>query len=355
MLDPAVEERSGSDALMLTGGLQQFLVIIDDITRGGTPAETLKKIISWRRPAKSDGDENSYSTSHSIVVPVWDLFWAPLKDQFRSSTWLESLSISRMDDEEACSCLTAALGQRAKLLCTVDMENVVKGLAYDPILIALYSDTYEDGNQIAKPTLAIEVIERFSNSCAKETAASSMYSSSEFESALVKLAFWMLKERDLYPRWEKILECWPENDINPLRELVHRGKICQISGRAETSRFEFRHDRILEHFLSSALSRMFGSLDEYHEIITDPYYANYVGRALATSYVDDELILWMEVEAPLALLAAVQFLPEKFSESPSALIAAATITAARRTPYASKHLKFLRRPIRRMSWISLNQ
>jgi hypothetical protein len=323
ILDPAVEEKAGSDVLVLAGGSRHFLVIIDDIVRGGAPAETLRKILSWRRPSESDGDKRAQTASHSIVVPAWDLFWAPFDDHFRSATWLARLPISRMDDEEGCSCLTAALGSRADKLCAADQVNIVKGLAHDPILIALYADTFEEAGQVTSSALAVEVIERFVNSCTAEAAVSSVYGSVEFESALVRLASWILKERDLYPRWERVQELLSEDVVKPLRELIHLGKICRIVGRAEVGRFEFRHDRILEHFLSHALRRMFGSLDQNHDVISDPYYANYVGRALATADIDNDLMEWIKAEAPLALLTAVQFLPERFNETPPALIDAA--------------------------------
>lgn len=305
-LHPMIEPTAGADALALAGGTQHLLLVIDDIIRSGSPTETLRKLLAWLRPSKQNQD---VTTPHSIVVPVWDLFWAPLEPQFRAAGWLASVPTNKMEECEACACLVTALGPRVQQFAEVDQVNIVRALGNDPILIALYADSVNDQECMSAPLLALEVVGRFLQSAQADAAASGTCLQADYEPALVALADWMLSNRALYPRWRDINEALPENVIKPLRELARIGKICRISDRAGEDRFEFRHDRILEHYLARSLQRMLASFEANEQVISDPFYASFVGLALATSSPSDGLVRWLERNSPLSLFAAIRFLP----------------------------------------------
>lgn len=320
-LYPSIEESAGNDALQIAKRSRHLVLIIDDIARGGNPPETLRKILSWRAPVEQG---NSQRPAHSIIVPIWDLFWAPLEDQLRSASWIARLPLSRMDEDEACACLAAALGDRSELVHESERKRVVSALAFDPILIALYAVSVFEDDRIGNPLVAIELIGNFISTSSAEAAASSSYNAVDFQSALAKLSAWMLTRRKLYPEWETLNDELPENVVKILNILAHRSKICRVTPLEQGGQFEFRHDRLLNYIFAQGLKHMTKDLEKNCEIVSDPYFADYLGSVLVIETPAQELIDWVEKRAPLALLTALQYFPEASNEVSFAIVDAAT-------------------------------
>ena len=306
-LHPTIEPAVATVAMRLGSAPHGLMVIVDDINRGGRPTETLRKILAWGRPPNNE--KNSTLSSFKIIVPVWDLYWAPLDKQFGLANWLVKVPVNLMEEDEALACLTASLGWRSELLAEADRRQIVEALGYDPILIAMYADSFTNDGKLLLPTLQIDVIDHFIEAAEAEVATSAGYLQSEYDLALSHLAALMLNQHDLYPRWEDVLLWLPENETKAIRELARLGKVCRVSGRAGENRFEFRHDRILERFLVRALRQMLINLESNSDVLSDPFYTSFVGQALALGQPSDELIAWIEQHAPSALIASLKFLP----------------------------------------------
>jgi hypothetical protein len=218
-----------------------------------------------------------------------------------------------MDEAEALACLAAALGPRSQIFSTADRKQIVAELGRDPILIAMYADSVAKQSAIHPPAIAIDVIDRFVKVALQEAATPQAgHLVCEYEQALSSLATHMLIQRNLYPPWEKIqqwLQTDQSADVDAIRELCRLGKICRINSRSGENQFEFRHDRILEHFLARAMQVMLTEWTMNTDVLADPFYASYLGRALAFHQPSDDLLSWVRLNAPLALIASLRFLP----------------------------------------------
>ena len=305
-LYPTIEPGSGSIALRIRSPSHRLLVIVDDINRGGSPAESLRKLLAWGRPTLDEKEKDS-EPRFVLLLPAWDLFWAPLDGQFKSSSWLARIPISVMDEAEALACLAASLGSGTQQLSVTDQEQVVAALGYDPILIALFAA--QEPPEPHAQLLAHEVIHRFVIGAEAEAATSSNHLQVEYDRALTTLATRLLSERDLYPRWEDVLEWLSTIEVEAIRELARLGKICRVTSQGSENRFSFRHDRILEHFLVRALQSMLASPESHSSILKDPFYASLVGRVLALGQPSDALIAWVQKHSPLALVTALRYIP----------------------------------------------
>jgi hypothetical protein len=310
-LHTTIEPTAGSIALALGSPSQRLVVVVDDINRGGNPSETIRKLLVWGHPS-SDGSKNSTLAPYALLVPVWDLFWAPLDKQFSSANWLSRIPVTTMDEAEALACLTAALGPHLQKVSTADRKQIVAELGSDPILIAMYADSVVKQSVIHPPVIAIDVIDRFVEIAEQEAATSHAgHLKCEYEQALSRLAKHMLIQRNLYPPWEKI-HLWLQADglanIDAIRELSRLGKICRITSRSGENHFEFRHDRILEHFFAHALQLMLSEREVNTDVLSDPFYVSFLGRALAFCQPSDELLEWIRQNAPIALIASLRFL-----------------------------------------------
>lgn len=270
-------------------------------------------------------------------MPAWDFFWAPLDKQFSSASWLARVPVNKMEENEALACLAAALGSRLQRFAEADRRRIVAALGYDPILIALYADSVADHGELHPPALALDVIARFVETAEAEAATSAGHLQGEYDLALSHLAAQILNQRDLYPRWEDVQQRLSANEVQAIKELARLGKVCRVTGRGGENRFEFRHDRILEHFLVRALQPVLFDLESNTDILTDPFYAPFVGRALALSRPSDELLAWVQQHAPLALISSLRFLPALPNDTADRIAAAAThwlesASKDRRTP-----------------------
>lgn len=224
-LHPTIERGAGAVALRMQLPINRVLLIVDDVNRSGNPAECLRKLLTWGCPPHDQKSSTSVQP-YSIVIPVWDLYWAPQDQVFSSAGWLARTHVTGMDESEALSCLVAALGPRSQEFAEADLQQVVAALGHDPILIALYSNSLTGHAASHQPVLAHEVMGRFVGMAEAEAAQSSRYLQHEYDSALVSLAGRLLKERDLYPFWENVQQWLPSDQMEEVRELARLGKLC---------------------------------------------------------------------------------------------------------------------------------
>jgi len=336
-LHPMIEPTAAAVALRLGRAAQRFILVIDDINRGSIPAESLRKLLAWSRPT-ADGKNRPLSPC-AILVPAWDLYWAPLDVQFRSANWLVRIPVNKMGEEEAQACLAAAQGSPLQKLSDADQRQIVAALAFDPILIALYASAIVDHLEISTPTLAIDVIKQFVEMAECEAVTSTGYLQSDYDRALTHLAATLLSQRVLYPRWEDVQQWLPDYEVKAIRELARLGKVCRVTNRDGEDRFEFRHDRILEHFLVYALMRMLSEIEANADVLSDPFYASFVGQALAICCPSYDLLEFVRQHAPLALISSLRFLPVLHGDTTDRIVAAAkdwleSASKDRKTPSA---------------------
>lgn len=311
-LHSTIEPTAGNIALALGSPSQPLVVVVDDINRGGHPSESMRKLLVWGHPS-SNGSQNGSSAPYALLVPVWDLFWSPLDRQFSSASWLSRIPVTTMDEAEAVACLAAALGPHVQRFSTAERKQIVAELGRDPILIAMYADSVVKQSVVHPPAIAIEVIDRFVKVAEQEAATSQAgHLEFEYEQALSSLATHMLIRRNLYPSWKGLQQWLQTNrsaDVDAIRELCRLGKICRMNSRSGENHFEFRHDRILEHFLARAMQAMLTKWTLNANVLADPFYASYLGRALVFHQPSDDLLSWVRLNAPLALIASLRFLP----------------------------------------------
>jgi len=305
-LHPTIEPEAGGVALRLRASSRKFLLVIDDINRGSCPTESLRKVMAWGQPLTCDAT-NQPSESHTLVLPIWDQFWAGFDQQYQGTNWLARVPLMQMSEAEAIACLSSLLGPLAYHLSGPDSQQIVAALGYDPILIAMYAASAREQGKPDVLAIPQDVIARFVRMATAEGGASGTYLHNEYDSALANLATHLLSERDMYPPWEHVTRWLDTKDVSAIREMARHKKLCRVTDQDGENRFEFRHDRILEYYLVKALEPMIMDSEHHSNVLSDPYYASYVGRALASSRPEKELLAWMKQHTPLALIYALRF------------------------------------------------
>jgi len=309
-LHPTVEAGAGRKALALGGPSKQLLVVVDDVNRSGQPTATLRKILGWGRPTAADGEGEGAGSPLTIVVPAWDAFWAPLKPLFRDCSWVSQLPLGRMDEADAVSCLEAAMGARAKRFSLPHRHQLATALGCAPILIAMFARLEEAASPDDPLTLAQEAMQRYVESAVAEAAVRKRTLAHEHMTALHELVRWMLLNREFYPDWARLTQFFPRDRLVTLEHLAALGVLCRVTEQSRGERFEFRHDRILEHLAAQVLRSMLEEPEAHADVLSDPYYASFVGRALTSDRCpcSDDTVDWVCARSPLALVAAIRFL-----------------------------------------------
>ena len=309
-LHPLVEVNAGANALAVGSKAKRIAIVVDDINRSRSPSEVLRKLVAWCGPQKAasgggTGGSQNPADATVILVPTWDAVWSSVNEEYRAAKWIQEVVIAEMSEAEALACFESHLGAKSHALADADKKQIVEALGRDPVLITLFSQSLKP-DVPATSVLAHQVIDGYVRNAASQTSAAHEHLPEEYVLAMTRLGSWQLTNRNLRPSWTALAASLPTGDLQALREMAKVGKVCRIVDRGNGAQLEFRHDRILEHFLVRALAPLLQAPMQNSDILADPYYIPYVGRALSDSAPTPELLEWLAANAPLALISCLQ-------------------------------------------------
>jgi hypothetical protein len=322
---PCLTATAGHEVLALLGSGERFLIVVDDVNRLSNPSDAIRTCIRWSG-ANSASANRELSSSHAttFLVPAWSQSWAPLKETYRNVPGVAVSRVGTLSKMEAVACVRECLAVRDGILSDADCYTVAASLAFDPILIALFAQSFDPSIASDPSTFASDAVGRFSSDAINEASATSQLLPAELQDALLRSTLHALKTRDLYPTWDELCAHLPAESVSALRALAKYKKLCELVVESHQARFVFRHDRILAYFASGAISRMSITCAQDSEVMADPYYAQFVGDALAGKPLTDEEVAWLVDNAPLALVSCLRHVEDMSTD-----VRARVTTAAR--------------------------
>jgi hypothetical protein len=322
---PSLGARAGEEVLRLSGPENPLVLVIDDINRTGDPRRLLQKSVAWARPATSQPTGGvPVPSSLRIVCPVWDSTWLSLEHGYKSEGWLAVSAIDRMSRDESVACIRAALGPASHHFSDPDLGMYAERMGDDPILLALFGRLLKETPDANPLVFSADVIGQFVHKSVGELAVDRGVATVDYLSALESLAEEMIRHKILYPQWSALQDWLRGNPrtLDALSQLAQQGHVCRITA---TGRFEFRHDRLLEHFLAGAVSNLLAAGGHDRDHLNDPYYVGIIGRAITRGGVNQDAVNWVRSNQPVGLIAALPYLSSAGSEEPSRVV---TLAAA---------------------------
>ncbi len=310
-LHPTIQVGAGAIALSMGTPHKRLLLVVDDVNRTDKPANVIQKVVQWAKPmvaAAQNKDAVPRRNTWLLIIPAWELYWAPRKDLYKSLDWIGQIPVGRMNEDDAVSCLKTSLMEQAGAFSDGHLVNFSQMLGGDPILIAMFAQLVRTGGYENALPLIHQVMERFVDSAIREVASEQGHLETDYGNAIMTLAGWMLDHRELHPLWTEIGGLLSTQQMQALRELARIRKICEVSGKNAEERFHFRHDRILEYYLAVTIGRMLEKPEQHSDTLSDPFFLSFLGRAMATTPVSDKAVTWVRAHSPVALMAAVRFL-----------------------------------------------
>lgn len=298
-LHPHLVSTAGDEAQALCDSQHPLLLVVEDINRSSNSVQLLEKLASWS--TRSEATKGAPECRWQVLCPVWPEILLSLKDQARKRIEALSINCAPLTIAESTQAVQrrATLGSRT--LSNVDAEAISRALGHDPLLIALHAP-----GETPDPH---RVVDDFITSSLSRTAyARPEFTAPDYQAGLSALAKAMLTHRILEPGWSEIISWFGLAGAITyiLRGLLKHGEIVRLASSAPNARLRFRHDRVRESILSSGLAAMMRDGDVDESILSDPFFAEIIGGAVADTTILTQFIEKITNINPLALFYALR-------------------------------------------------
>jgi hypothetical protein len=283
-------------------------IVVDDINQTSDPPKLIRKLAGW------------IAAPFVIVCPVWPRFWKPVKD-LENRSEIEVITIERMTDDEGIEAVQSYMHRLGLDASRLEAYSVAGKLRCDPLLIGSFGALLRNSEQKDITTLVENTVERYieQNISDAVLVSENKFVENEYRITLSVLVAHMLQHRDLYPRWSTV-KSWlsaTEDHLNALRELCYHGRLCQVSSDDE---FRFQHDRILEYYSIDCIVDFLNNRSEYEDVLSEPYYAELIGKALLISPQSDAVLDGIRFKHPLVLVSSLRYIGIPTSDYHRAII-----------------------------------
>ena len=315
-LHPPLKVGVGRGAVSYASATVPLLVVVDDVNKSAWPASLLERLVNWSQTIQ----EANGHVRWRLLCPVWPRTAALLSSKAYKVVSKLSIWLGPFSEEEG---IAAVQRRRAEPLPMLSAKEVADALGYDPLLIALHDD--EDSRP--EPTAVIRsFVER---SLGRLAAGEGTYTLGEYRGALRSLALQMLERKQLEPTLADIVE-WlasPYGAAQQLREIVKTREVGRLEGPVEKERIIFRHDRVRDHLLADAAAHALGQGELSASVISDPYFADVIGIALAGGEATMFAIDQVAAANPLALVSAMRHFRQPQTEVQRRVVALSMVWA----------------------------
>lgn len=276
---------------------EPLLLLVEDVSRSAQPQRLIEKLVGWT--PQSDGDG---APPWQVLCPVWPHLLRGIRSQLQDRIAALTLRPEDMTVDEATA-LVLACARRAHIGLDEHLaRQIAAALGSDPLLIALNREWGEP-----RPEM---VIERFVDDVLLRAQARSALIAAELRAGLLGLGQAMLEHRTLHPAWNEIIG-WDlaPTIITAIRSLALDGDILGIENPALDARLRFRHDRVRDWLLITAMLKLEqqGTLAE--ATLADPALSEIVGMALVRAGAPDGFRARVQALAPLALFHGLRVAP----------------------------------------------
>jgi hypothetical protein len=318
---PSLRSGTGQDVFPQLRDDEPLLLVFDDINRSSSPINLLRKVVGWLRPLTEKKDGRDLLRNIRVICPLWQAHWASLQSSLESVGWIRSVTVKAFTRVESIKSLQSALPARSEH----DLRQFASALHDDPILIGLFNSYFSTRQQEASLAACSDVIGTFMRERLSEIASTLNEPAILIESTLKKLATSLVVNRELRPLWNTV-EAWFKDDrdgLQRLKQLAVQGHLARIVDRSGSLIWEFRHDRLMGHYVVDAIVELLKGTDAKRQGVFDPYFVPYLGQAVSALRPTDALLGEITRERPASLVASLRYMRINHSEAPPAVVDAA--------------------------------
>ncbi|MNK42080.1 hypothetical protein D3C87_607610 [compost metagenome] len=290
---------------------EKVLIVIDDINKADNPTTLLEHILLWKR-----------ESSFNVVIPVWQNVYDQLPKRFKEEYTdeknkpglSESVLLLGYSTEESIAALKLSPLNSTKKFSDQQLERISGELSNDPFLIRIYGDltNIDQDNWLAKTSAPIEEYLEQSLLDIQQKASIPYFS---LERALLKLAEHMIKSKQQFISFVALEDKIDREEIKILHQIGLNNAIFSIGPEGQLI---FKHDKLRDYLLSKAIAGMFSNLPKHAQTLSEPYYAELIGRALSNTsgsrMADKSKCLLGSL--PLAVVESLNYLQDEDTSGP---------------------------------------
>ena len=293
-LQPSLAGDDASEALSLTSENEQILLVIEDINRSAQPARLVEKLAAWSTRATLGRG----GVRWRILCPVWPRTMALASSNTGKIANEAVVLVASFARSEGI----AAVKRRRPGATDLEAEELASALGFDPLLIALH------GGSDATPEPGTVIHSYIERELQRVAAADGTHAAGEYRDALRMLALEMLNQGQLGPAFADVLDWTVEERplAAMLRDLARYREVVRLEGTTENQRIAFRHDRVRDHLLADAIEDAISRDELPAEVMSEPYFAEVIGMAVARNGVASRAIDKVVEANPLALFCALR-------------------------------------------------
>ncbi len=336
-LHPKLGLDAGVSAMALAGEHGPIVIVVDDINRSQAPMRVLMKLLSWLRPDSSNTTGIRLAGRLHVVCPLWDSYWSSISSDAEKNDWIDVQYLSRFRRPETIALLKTA----PRLFSDSELDRYADALEDDPILVGLFLRMLRVHSPADPMQLCHDAIGNFIRTSTNDLALSRGNSSESYVTAIQELARKMVLHRLFHPTWGKVEQWFAQNafTLQHLDRLAGQGHICRIREKGGDRVIEFRHDRLLDFCISNALETILRGPATIWSTAFDPYYTPYLGRCLAHSQFDSNVLDRVIQESPAASVASLRFVSASSGDHARQLVSrvAAWLPQCRRSAAVMRH------------------
>lgn len=320
-----LESIAGEAALRLAAPFGGLVIAVDDINRIPDPVAALRHIKAL--VADTSGYQNANPQPEQMAAPVRLII--PLWPQHRPIRITER---TEKDDPALIQCVFPTEKEAVEIIQAAnpsignaDALYYAKELNRDPFLLGILGTLSPKASMSAdraKPV--IDVVDQFIDEQCQLTAQTHGDAAfgHEYRAGLEALGSHMLARMRVIPTWSDVEQWFRDqpNVLTQVRDLCHDGILLRLTQSGEEPQIVFRHDRLRDYLLTGAMVRQMRSESPQEEVVFDPYFADFAGRALARH---GDLKSWhakFRERLPLALFRSIRYFGDPKGQSQESVV-----------------------------------
>ena len=286
------------------------LVVIDDINKTPHATLLLDKIISW--------GGGTPKVTCTMLCPVWPRNISGLDNTTKKEAMYQAIPLSRPSFYDCKKIIERRIDRGLMRLTEQEIHSLILDTAFDPLLLDFSLQLLAKQQQFSD-RIAGDAISRFVTDKIEKVHQEMHTPIYKIKKGLILFGTSMLKNQKLSPHILDI-EKWVGADSEAYRIL------CTIATKRQLFLFSgdgqcyFRHDRVLDHLLMSAVIELLENIEENENVLGDPYYAEVVASAIAAVTLPAETLTRLVNINPLAVFGSLKYLQEISNETKRVMI-----------------------------------
>lgn len=294
---PGLEQGCGHAALSYSEFDKPLLLIVEDVNQSSNPRRIIERLVGWS-VGKKEG-EQAAGAAHSwrLLCPVWRGNSGLSDTQLRDYVAQRSFVVERFERTEAVAAIANRASAAGIILTELERNDLAVALGDDPLLIGLNREWSAPDTRVA--------IQSYVDGSLADIADDTLLVA-DLRYALDLLCERMVEARCVDPQWTQICSWFSGKDstLPALRRPIRHGRIIRQEAHMGSERLAYRHDRVRDHLLCTAIVRLAVASRFGEYLWQEPYYSELIGLALPD--LPDAAIHTAAQTNPPALFAALQ-------------------------------------------------